>query len=145
MLFNLTKGVYIRAAELSISDSSVGGLALAMLSRICWSGSQPKNNFMFLGSESLNLELGRGPWAGDRFFITTMEDAPDKAPNGQEWVDVSEETDAFTYHLWRHANRGDDLCEPGEESAFGEDSEEEQGEEVEEENDSDEEGWRRDQ
>ena len=55
------------------------------------------------------MELGRGKWAGDRFCVATMAEMP-LTPEGSEWVDVSEETAEYVYHLWRHAEASEPLC-----------------------------------
>ena len=110
VLFNLSKGEYVRSAPIHVLETTDSPMSLinALLARICWSGS-PGDNAMGL-DEAQHLELGRGCWAGDRFCITVMEDAP-RAPDGREWVDVSEETAEFLFHLWRHARRRDPLCD----------------------------------
>ena len=110
VLFNLSKGKYVRSAPILALETTDRPLSLinALLARICWSGS-PGDNAMGL-DEAQHLELGRGCWAGDRFCITVMEDAP-HSPDGREWVDVSEETAEFLFHLWRHARRRDPLCD----------------------------------
>ena len=110
VLFNLSKGEYIRLSplvELKITDVSIS-LINGLLARICWSGS-PGDHSMWL-DKALEEELGRGRWAGDRFCITTMDDMP-HAPDGREWVDMSEETAEFLFHLWRHERRRDPLCD----------------------------------
>ena len=112
VLYNLSKGEYVRSRPiLELDAPGKGGLTIlnALFARICWSGDEPDNNALEL-DEAQHQELGRGKWAGDRFCITTLEDMP-LALDGREWVDVSEETTEFVYHLWRHAERGDTLCD----------------------------------
>ena len=112
VLFNLSKGVCVRSGALRKLATRRGEpltLMNALLSRICWSGSAPGDNAMHL-DEAQHLELGRGKWAGDRFCVSTLEAMP-RMVDGREWVDESEETDEFLYHLWRHGERGDELCD----------------------------------
>ena len=66
---------------------------------------------MWLEKE-LSEQLGHGPWAGDRFVIATMEEMP-LTDDGKPWNDISVEADAFLYHLWRHDQKGEPLCKPG--------------------------------
>ena len=97
------------------------GLDHVLLSRICWSSS-PNNNAMWL-EDDLGRRLGRGPWAGDRFCIATLEEMP-RAEDGREWKDVSKEAVAFLHHVWRHAYRHEPLCRsehPSDEGAVTED------------------------
>ena len=118
VLFNVTKGECVRASKRRpMSGRSKSGdddwselnLVHVLLSRICWSGDEPSNNALWL-EEELSNQLGRGPWAGDRFVIATMEEMP-LTDDGVEWKDVSEEAYAFLYHLWRHEEMGEPLCE----------------------------------
>ena len=111
VLFNLSKGECVRAGvvrALDTSDAVPISLTDALVSRICWSGDAPANNDMDL-DEAQHMELGRGKWAGDRFCVATMAEMP-LTPEGSEWVDVSEETAEYVYHLWRHAEASEPLC-----------------------------------
>ena len=112
VLFNLSKGECVRPHLFSALDTMcASGLTImnALFARICWFGPDPRNNPMRLDAAQRE-ELGRGKWAGDRFCITTLDNMP-LTPEGKEWVDVSEETTEFVYHMWRHAERGDTLCD----------------------------------
>ena len=124
LLFNLTKGECVRENALyrmEVDDEDMLGLDHVLLSRICWSSS-PNNNAMWL-EDDLGRVLGRGPWAGDRFCIATLEEMP-RAEDGREWKDVSKEAVAFLHHVWRHAYRHEPLCRsehPSDEGAVTED------------------------
>ncbi|RDX55341.1 hypothetical protein OH76DRAFT_1551809 [Lentinus brumalis] len=90
VLCNLSKMEYVR--------SDIGfGLDVALLSRICWCS---KSTEFALQCEGVYRErLMRGPWAGDRFCITTL-DMLSEVFKGQEGKDVSGETEALLQHLW---------------------------------------------
>ncbi|RPD74925.1 hypothetical protein L226DRAFT_68940 [Lentinus tigrinus ALCF2SS1-7] len=96
-LFNVTKEVYVRASALAelagkpsdpqpFLPSCRVDLGHALLIRIAWSSD---------GSLSMrtDIDIHRGPWAGDRFFISTMDKPPPcyKALTMKGWRDVSEE------------------------------------------------------
>lgn len=107
ILCNLSKGEYVRnkalqelAAESDDEDkrrwirklSSVD-LEHALLSRICWS-TDPSI------SMSYDKDLHRGPWAGDRLEVTTM----DKLTNDVEWKDISGEVVDVLREIWTTEN-----------------------------------------
>ena len=110
VLFDFSKSGYVRSAPILALANKDRPMSLinALLARICWSGS-PEYSTMKL-DRAQHWEIGRGRWAGDRFCITTMEEMA-HAPDGREWVDVSEEIAEFLFHLWRNARRGDPLCD----------------------------------
>ena len=93
VLCNLSKRIYVRAeavAALTDSDGStpfISGTACMLidlghilLSQICWS-SDDTTGLSYRG------DLHRGPWAGDRFEVTSM----DKLDSNIPWKDVSDE------------------------------------------------------
>ncbi len=106
VLCNLSKHEYIRADAIAgITEGEVkkltpflyGPISLgqALLSRICWSSD---------GSISMCYEgdLHRGPWAGDRFEVTTTDKL-----QGTEWKDISAEVAELLPKIW-DAEYGDD-------------------------------------
>ena len=111
VLFNLTKGEYVREDGLNKTTRNWygenAGLMQALLARVCWSPS--RDCAMWL-EDWLARELTQGSWAGDRFYITTIEEAPPLAPTGEPWKDVTEEVETFLWHVWRHAEMYDPLC-----------------------------------
>ena len=82
-------------------------LGHALASRICWSTDWSCSMYL---EGWLAKDLAHGPWAGDRFCIATMDEMP-LTPEGEAWKDVTVEVDAFLWHVWRHHNMGDPLCE----------------------------------
>ncbi|KAI0722525.1 hypothetical protein C8Q76DRAFT_793569 [Earliella scabrosa] len=103
VLCNLSKGEYVRAEGLTLPgdcyarrvEDSQTLLTLALMSQICWSDdisiSMPIN-------EDAAQRIIRGPWVGDRFVITTLEDMPDKYRR-IDWKDVTERVAAFLVKL----------------------------------------------
>ena len=92
VLCNLSKGEYVRANGLENDEIT---LTHALLSQICW--SDDSSVAMMLDDES-RKELVHGPWTGDRFCITTLEDMP-KEYRRTEWKDVTERVATFVQHL----------------------------------------------
>ncbi|TFK94881.1 hypothetical protein K466DRAFT_593178 [Polyporus arcularius HHB13444] len=90
VLCNLSKMEYVR--------SDIGfGLDVALLSRICWCSKSAE--FALRCEGEYRERLMRGPWAGDRFCITTL-DMLSEVFQGQEGKDVSGETEDLLQHLW---------------------------------------------
>lgn len=104
ILCNLSKGEYVRNQALQDSELTAEiddeyyydenwssrlpmvsvELAHALLSRICWS------------TYSDELDIHRGPWAGDKLEVTTM----DKVTSDVEWRDISEEVLDILREIW---------------------------------------------
>jgi hypothetical protein len=80
ILCNLSTNEYIRASD--ISESSNFGFGHILLLQICWS-SDPSMS-IFISYEN-NSDIHRGPWAGNRFNITSIEHVDDT------WKDVSKQ------------------------------------------------------
>ena len=81
---------YVRSEAIPIKPEYIHGPNIDVLgfgeviwSRICWSTEAHSNDF----------EAGfyRGPWAGYRFDITTLDRHNQGALKGSEWKDASEE------------------------------------------------------
>ncbi len=98
VLCNLSKNEYVRADAIAALTKSDGAtpfikgainLSHALLSRICWSSdSQIAMNY--------EGDLHRGPWAGDRFEVTTMNKL-----KGEEWRDISGEIVEILEKIWK--------------------------------------------
>ena len=107
VLCNLSKGEYVRADGLGPTSSDAddtegndGGsqsppLTRALVSQICWSDDQSVSMGL---TREVAERLVRGPWIGDRFVITTLEDMPDKYRR-IDWKDVTERVAAFLVEL----------------------------------------------
>ncbi|KAI0338553.1 hypothetical protein BDW22DRAFT_1362588 [Trametopsis cervina] len=123
VLCNISKGVYVRADAISElagenSNNTPFGyndhlqLDQALLSQISWSSDSSLS--MCYGDEELqaykpehaNFKLHRGPWAGDRFEVTTM----DRMRKNIEWKDVSAEIVALLEMIYE-AEFGDNWKE----------------------------------
>jgi hypothetical protein len=88
VLMNLSKQQYVKSTVASsilpsMKATDAGCFGQLILSRICWSTDD---------SCSMYYEgpLHRGPWAGDRFRIVTL-DVFERRTSGEEWKDVSTE------------------------------------------------------
>ncbi|KAI0758170.1 hypothetical protein C8Q74DRAFT_1373202 [Fomes fomentarius] len=105
VLCNLSKAEYVREDRLSEMKWWVDvkanweaqlGLVHALLSRICWSTDDSIS--MVCGKECKE-RLVKGPWAGDRFCIATLETMPNPRV-AKKWVDVTAEADELLVHIW---------------------------------------------
>ena len=105
ILCNLSAKEYVRedALQLGRAHGRENGASWAhvLLSRICWS-SHPSTG---LDGERAKM-LHRGPWAGGRFCITTLESLPEamaalglNVGEVGEWRDVSAEVDEVLQDL----------------------------------------------
>ncbi|CDO70349.1 hypothetical protein BN946_scf184755.g3 [Trametes cinnabarina] len=92
---NLTKGEYIRRDALKLVPEQVT-LAHALISQVCWSADYS----CALPVAGFEEKIERGPWAGDRFCITTVDRMP-KLDAG-EWVDVSAAVDQMLAVMCEH-------------------------------------------
>ena len=99
ILRNLTTQEYVRSEAIAIKPEYIHGPNIDVLgfgevifSRICWS---TKAN-----SDEFDAKLCRGPWAGHRFDITTLDRHNQGALKGAEWKDVSEEIADSVVKLW---------------------------------------------
>ena len=90
ILCNLSRGEYIKAGAIEALNArllaeGMGpdriGFNQVLLSKICWS-SDPSCSMLH------EERLTRGPWAGDRFEITTM----DEMVKGINWQDVTKQS-----------------------------------------------------
>ncbi|KAI0758175.1 hypothetical protein C8Q74DRAFT_1373210 [Fomes fomentarius] len=103
---NLSKAEYIRQDRLRKMEWEENwqrnrykrslGLAHALIVRICWSGDSP-----LYGAKGINEQLAKGPWAGDRFSITTLETMP-QPKDAKEWKDVTAEVDELLFRIWEY-------------------------------------------
>ncbi|KAI0722534.1 hypothetical protein C8Q76DRAFT_614217 [Earliella scabrosa] len=97
VLCNISKGEYVRANGLTPpeahEESPTQLLARALVSQICWSDCPA----MAISDEAAE-KLIRGPWCGDRFFISTLEDMPEKYRK-IDWKDVTARVAAFLVEL----------------------------------------------
>ncbi len=102
ILCNLSKREYVRADAIAGIKDEVEAkqstpffrrrisLGQALLSRICWS-SDRSTNLLYRG------DLHAGPWAGDRFEVTTM----DRMQGAEsQWKDISEEVTTLLTRIW---------------------------------------------
>ncbi|PIL37571.1 hypothetical protein GSI_01265 [Ganoderma sinense ZZ0214-1] len=94
VLCNMSKGEYVREDVLLACETGFKweriALVNALLSQICYS----PDGGAAVGCEDKDDEerLVRGPWAGDRFRITSAAEMPLlKLKGGKEWKDVTEE------------------------------------------------------
>ncbi|KAI1796843.1 hypothetical protein LXA43DRAFT_490204 [Ganoderma leucocontextum] len=94
VLLNLSKMEYVTAsamATLSKHPDDVqpwlpycrADLGHALLARICWASED------CTGLEGNPTRVERGPWAGDRFCITTMDRVAKQKKGEPQWKDVS--------------------------------------------------------
>jgi hypothetical protein len=88
VLMNLSKQQYVKSTVASsilplMDATDAGCFGQLILSRICWS----TDDSCAMHSEG---PLHRGPWAGDRFRIVTL-DVFERRTSGEEWKDVSME------------------------------------------------------
>ncbi|TFK94879.1 hypothetical protein K466DRAFT_571517 [Polyporus arcularius HHB13444] len=101
VLCNLSKGEYVR--EDGLTSPKYVNLAHALLSRICWSAS---TDVGMACEDGFRAQLTRGPWAGDRFCITTLELLPELDSEGsRSWTDVTREVHALLSHVWNNNER----------------------------------------
>ncbi|KAI1795043.1 hypothetical protein LXA43DRAFT_939489 [Ganoderma leucocontextum] len=102
VLCNLSKGEYIREDALPISRGAYMGMHIGwghvLLARICWSSS-PESGMPATAGEG-NERLCRGPWAGDRVCITSLDVLP-QAEGGRAWRDVSAEVEEVLSSIWK--------------------------------------------
>ena len=100
ILRNLTTQEYVRSEAIAIKPEDIHGPNIDVLgfgefiwSRICWS-TEASCSYNF------EAEICRGPWAGHRFDITTLDRHNQGALKGTEWKDVSEEIADWVEKLW---------------------------------------------
>ncbi|TBU41931.1 hypothetical protein BD309DRAFT_924491 [Dichomitus squalens] len=98
VLVNLSKLEYVRASALAelcgkpddlqpfLPNCKVD-LGHALLTRICWAS---EDSPFWFGSAHIPPEVGRGPWAGDRFAINTMDRLGKQKEGQPQWKDVSD-------------------------------------------------------
>ncbi|PIL34440.1 hypothetical protein GSI_03216 [Ganoderma sinense ZZ0214-1] len=105
VLCNMSKGECVREDALVKLESKWCRVTLAhaVFSRICYSLS---HDISIACSKEVEEKLVKGPWAGDRFRITSADDMP-TLPGGKEWKDVTKEVSQMLRHLWRHGMRED--------------------------------------
>ena len=100
VLCNMSKGECVREDKLLVWE--LGGrritLVHALLSRICYS---PDDSISMGCGEEYLEGLIKGPWAGDRFRITTAGEMP-TLKGGKEWKDVTKDVNRLLRHLLRH-------------------------------------------
>ncbi len=107
VLCNLSKAEYVRGDRLrkmQWEENWQGnrykeslGLAHALIARICWSpGDSP-----LYGCKGIDKQLAKGPWAGDRFSITTLETMP-QPKDAKEWTDVTAEVGELLFGIWEY-------------------------------------------
>ncbi|KAI0677683.1 hypothetical protein C8Q78DRAFT_105396 [Trametes maxima] len=99
---NLSKGEYIRADGFTLTPYPVD-LGQALLARITWSTSV--SGVAMRGKKAFFKELTQGPWAGDRFVVTTIDALPALEPGpglegGLEWRDTTAGVDRLLSHLF---------------------------------------------
>ena len=102
VLLNLVKGEYVREAALAVfgNDASHITLVHAMLSRICYS-PKPGSADKVCGDEYVGW-CRQGPWAGDRFCITSEDGMPAPGAWGfKEWTDVTEDVNRMLGKFWQ--------------------------------------------
>ncbi|KAI0722519.1 hypothetical protein C8Q76DRAFT_364518 [Earliella scabrosa] len=99
VLCNLSKGEYVREDGLTVP--SYANLAHALLARICWSSALLDDLECEGGFKE---RLAHGPWAGDRFCITTLELLPG-IEEGRAWQDVTQEVHELLSHIWDQNSR----------------------------------------
>ena len=103
VLRNLTMNQYVREEAIQCSaalENTAGrddgaepvGFGQVVLSRICWS----TDNYALRNSYRGNIH--KGPWAGNRFDIATLETVEFE---GSQWVDVSDEVSAEMNGIWQ--------------------------------------------
>ncbi|KAI0758182.1 hypothetical protein C8Q74DRAFT_1373214 [Fomes fomentarius] len=92
---NLSKREYICTERLDPSMHL--GVEHALLSQICWSDDQ---DVSMICSKQVAQQLVHGPWAGDKFCVTTLESMP--SAEGREWKDVSARANKLLHHLWKY-------------------------------------------
>lgn len=94
VLCNLPKGEIVR--QDGLTEPIWSNLAHALLSQICWSSS---SEFDIFCEQPYKARLTQGPWAGDRFCVTTLEHLSD-LEGGREWEDVTSSVREMLGHIW---------------------------------------------
>lgn len=95
VLCNISKGEYVRRAalpDIALDLEDDVSLAHALIVQVFWS-SDPSCDFDI--PEEHHERILRGPWAGDRFCVTTRKNMPQLAPGVGRWRDVSDEVVGF--------------------------------------------------
>ncbi|KAI1795038.1 hypothetical protein LXA43DRAFT_61746 [Ganoderma leucocontextum] len=120
VLCNTSKGEYVLGDTLVVLQNQRCRVTLAhaLLARICYS---PDSSISVACDAEYAGQLAKGPWAGDKFRITTVNELP-VLKDGKEWKDVTEEANKLLCHLWEREMSG---VEDGSdtEAGSGEDSE----------------------
>lgn len=107
VLCNISKGLYVRvdAATGLGGEDSTGtpfrvGLDQVLLSQVCWSLDDSlamRSEYEDEGGDI--FELHRGPWAGDRFEVTTM----DRMKKNIDWKDDSVRVLGLVVQIYKEA------------------------------------------
>ncbi|KAI0694392.1 hypothetical protein C8T65DRAFT_744396 [Cerioporus squamosus] len=90
------EGEYVR--QDGLTSPNYVNLGHALLSRICWSTS---TDVGMACDDGYRAQLTKGPWAGDRFCISTLELLPE-LERGRLWTDVTSEVHALLSHVWNN-------------------------------------------
>ncbi|KAI0334945.1 hypothetical protein GY45DRAFT_966156 [Cubamyces sp. BRFM 1775] len=97
VLCNVSKREFVRRDALpKVPTFREVTLAHALIVQVLWS---PDPSCGFRVADEYDERISRGPWAGDRFCVTTMATMPELAPGMEGWRDVSEEVAGFLDHL----------------------------------------------
>ncbi|KAI0774714.1 hypothetical protein BD413DRAFT_303354 [Trametes elegans] len=100
ILCNLSKRVYIRQDTLGVgSGRTKASLAHALVVQICWSTERDIAASRLRGPEGFAKKMARGPWAGDKVCITSM-DRLASLSSGREWEDVTSSVVPLLRGLW---------------------------------------------
>ncbi|KAI0722523.1 hypothetical protein C8Q76DRAFT_364549 [Earliella scabrosa] len=99
-LYRYTKPTYpAGVAVLCNLSKAEFGLINGLMARICWA-TDP--SISLCCGKAYEERFVKGPWAGDRFCITTVKEMGRlKIGAGKEWKDVTEEVDELLVHLWK--------------------------------------------
>ncbi|PIL37570.1 hypothetical protein GSI_01264 [Ganoderma sinense ZZ0214-1] len=97
VLCNTSKGEYVREDALVGWDMEYWRVTLAhaLLARVCYS---PDDSISMCCGEEYKDGLVKGPWAGDRFRIISMDEMP-VLKGGKRWRDVTGEVNELLCHL----------------------------------------------
>ncbi|KAI0655941.1 hypothetical protein C8Q70DRAFT_404860 [Cubamyces menziesii] len=97
VLCNVSKREFVRHDALpEVPKFRNVTLAHALIVQVLWS-PDPSCNFRV--AEEYHERISHGPWAGDRFCVTTMATMSELSPGSEGWKDVSEEVVKFLDHL----------------------------------------------
>ncbi|KAM5542363.1 hypothetical protein V8D89_003822 [Ganoderma adspersum] len=119
-LCNLSKGEYVREDALRTARGARLGVGRriewghVLLTRICWSSSSESG---MPGDGNVNERLCRGPWAGDRVCITSVDVLPE-LEGGRAWRDASAEVEEVLSGVWKTDTGAKRDSSPGTRAAF---------------------------